>query len=264
MTPVSAGRVDFFVSHSGPDAAWAAWVDQTLRKAGFTTITDLYDFEAGKNFIVQMDEALSRADRVLLLWSPQAQQRDMVEAEWTSAMAMRADRLIPVIVEECAKPAILSSVLHIDLTSCTDGDVAARTLVEGLRRRARPDAPVAFPRGQSTSQPAAADLPVVFPADWSASRVGTRLLTPDKLLLSRGSVQDVLVIEPNGSIKIGNTTVVAHETRKGRRSVSEFVASIGDQSFSFRVRFERQPITGSMRATELVIDGAMVPIVDRR
>ena len=145
MTAGVADRVDFFVSHAGPDARWAEWVDQTLRTAGFTTITDLYDFEAGQNFIVLMNRALGRADRVLLLWSPQASERHMVESEWTNAMASGRDRVIPVIVEKCDKPPILSSILHIDLTPFTDGESAGRALVEALRRPSRPDRPVGFP-----------------------------------------------------------------------------------------------------------------------
>jgi hypothetical protein len=138
--------------------------------------------------------------------------------------------------------------------------------VDGLRRAARPDTPVAFPRGANAVPHVDVEPPVAFPPDWTAARVGTRLFTTDKLLLSRASIQESMVIEPDGSIKIGKQKVKASEFRKVgyRRHRSEFVASIGDRSFRLSVEFKHQPVTGYIRATELVIDGTAVPIVDRR
>ena len=72
-----------------------------------------------------------------------------------------------------------------------------------------------------------------------------------------------MVLEPDGSIKIGKR-VASHASQKGRRFVGEFVVSLGDGSHLFHVQFEKQPVTGYMRATALTIDGSTVPIVDRR
>ena len=147
-------KVDFFVSHAGADAAWAAWIDQTLRGAAFSTITDLYDFGVGRNFILLMEDALQRANRLLLVWSPNAMRRYMVEAEWTSVLAAKRDRVIPVLVEPCEKPIVLASTLHIDLTAFSDAALAGEELVRRLRGASRPDAPVEFPgHGVALTEP---------------------------------------------------------------------------------------------------------------
>ncbi len=137
--------VDYFISHAGADSVWAEWIDQTLRKSGYTTVTDLYDFKAGHNFILLMDDALERANELLLIWSPQAKQRYMVEQEWSSVMAKHRDRILPVIVEPCEVPNVLYATLRIDLAHETDGNIAGNFLIESLRGRTRPTDPVAFP-----------------------------------------------------------------------------------------------------------------------
>lgn len=62
-------RVDFFVSYTGADVAWAEWVASVLEEAGFSTILQAWDFRPGSNFVLDMHEALRRSDRVLPLLS---------------------------------------------------------------------------------------------------------------------------------------------------------------------------------------------------
>ncbi|MGZ5398202.1 MAG: toll/interleukin-1 receptor domain-containing protein, partial [Mycobacterium sp.] len=90
------GAIDFFVSHAGSDREWAVWLDAVLRDAGYSTITDVYDFRVGENFVLLMSAALERSARVLLVVSPQALDRWMVDLEWTAAIASGRDRLIPI------------------------------------------------------------------------------------------------------------------------------------------------------------------------
>ncbi|MFC4534032.1 toll/interleukin-1 receptor domain-containing protein [Sphaerisporangium dianthi] len=138
--------VDFFISHAGGDSAWAEWIDQVLRRANHSTITDLYEFEVGRNFILLMEDALQRADKLLLIWSSKARARYMVEVEWSSAMARNRDRVIPIVVEECEVPAVLSATMHINLTKFSDGQTAGEALVQALHGRERPTDTVNYPR----------------------------------------------------------------------------------------------------------------------
>jgi len=62
-------RVDFFVSYTGADVAWAEWAAHVLEAAGWTTLVQAWDFRPGSNFVLDMDDALARADRVLPLLS---------------------------------------------------------------------------------------------------------------------------------------------------------------------------------------------------
>lgn len=150
--------VDFFISHAGGDSDWAEWIDQVLRRAGYTTITDLYEFEAGRNFILLMEDALQRADKVLLIWSPKARDRYMVEVEWSNAMAKHRDRVIPILVEECDVPAVLHATLRVSLTNFADGQEAGKALLQGLRGRQRPTEAVAYPGAATAGMPFPSDL----------------------------------------------------------------------------------------------------------
>lgn len=138
-------KIDFFISHAGGDSAWAEWVDQVLRRSGYTTITDLYEFKAGENFILLMEDALKRADKLLLIWSPRAKDRHMVEVEWSGVMAHHRNRIIPIIVEECEVPAVLRATLHVNLTEFSDGPAASEALVGALQGRVRPTETVEYP-----------------------------------------------------------------------------------------------------------------------
>jgi hypothetical protein len=40
---------DFFISYTGSDRTWAEWVAWQLEEAGYTTILQAWDFEAGSH-----------------------------------------------------------------------------------------------------------------------------------------------------------------------------------------------------------------------
>jgi TIR domain-containing protein len=61
--------VDFFVSYTGADRAWAEWVAWQLEQAGYQVIVQAWDFEPGDNFVARMRDALEHADRTLALIS---------------------------------------------------------------------------------------------------------------------------------------------------------------------------------------------------
>lgn len=44
-------KIDFFISYTGSDLAWAEWVDYCLKQAGYSTIVQFNDFSAGRNII---------------------------------------------------------------------------------------------------------------------------------------------------------------------------------------------------------------------
>ena len=102
---VSGERTDFFVSHAGADRAWAEWVAWQLEQAGYTVELDVWDWAAGRDFVVAMSDALDRADRVVALFSAAYFDRSRYTTEeWSAATAhvpgAEGDRLVPVRVEE--------------------------------------------------------------------------------------------------------------------------------------------------------------------
>jgi hypothetical protein len=50
--------LDFFVSHTSQDLAWAEWVAWHLVEAGYTVELDSWDWAVGENFIARMHRAV--------------------------------------------------------------------------------------------------------------------------------------------------------------------------------------------------------------
>ena len=60
---------DFFVSYTGADQAWAEWIAEQLEDAGFTTLLQAWDFRPGSDFLHQMQQATSSAQRTVAVLS---------------------------------------------------------------------------------------------------------------------------------------------------------------------------------------------------
>jgi hypothetical protein len=119
---VGGDRVDFFISHAGADRAWAEWVDAQLRAAGYTTELDVRDWPVGQNFMLAMNDALARCDRVVALYSEAYFDRSRyTTSEWVVALLFTEEnrhRLIPVRVEDVLPdliPPLLKPILHRDI-----------------------------------------------------------------------------------------------------------------------------------------------------
>jgi hypothetical protein len=145
-------RIDFFVSHSGADRAWAEWVAWQLTEAGYTVELDVWDWAAGRNFVTAMSDALDRCDRVVALFSAAYFDRSRYTTEeWSAAMlhvpGMEQGRLVPVRVDEVPSeemPAVLRSLVHRDLFGMEEHE-ARQVLLEVVAGPRRPDQPPVFP-----------------------------------------------------------------------------------------------------------------------
>ncbi|MGH3887256.1 MAG: TIR domain-containing protein, partial [Pseudonocardiaceae bacterium] len=182
--------MDFFVSHAGRDQAWAEWVAWHLVEAGYTVELDSWDWVAGENFVTKMHEALGAANRVVALFSS-AYFEDLryTTEEWTSALVKNDDgehRLLPVQVEPCAVPRLLSTLLRVELFDVDEAE-AARRLIAAARGPARPDGKPVFPSsgraGALTSRGEAVPrLPGVLPAIWNIGPRNRRFVGRDATL----------------------------------------------------------------------------------
>jgi len=107
-----AAEADFFISRAGADKAFAAVIGRILEDAGHRVILQDWDFPH-KNFIERMHDALIRAERVILLLSPDYLASPYCTAEWVNAMARdplnRSGRLMIFRVKECAPTAAVQS-----------------------------------------------------------------------------------------------------------------------------------------------------------
>ncbi|GIF02296.1 FxSxx-COOH system tetratricopeptide repeat protein [Paractinoplanes rishiriensis] len=169
------GRVDFFVSYAGSDRPWAEWAAHQLEVAGYSVELDVWDWEVGSNFVLNMDGALERARQVLVLCSSAYFDRERFTTdEWTAVQAGTLDRdgprrLVPVRVEDVRPPRILAPLIYRDLFGLEEDSARAALLeaVGGSRRR--PTLPP-FPSAPPAVQTASPRLPGVLPSVWNVPR----------------------------------------------------------------------------------------------
>ncbi|HKR52342.1 MAG TPA: FxSxx-COOH system tetratricopeptide repeat protein [Pseudonocardiaceae bacterium] len=166
--------VDFFVSHAGRDQAWAEWVAWHLKEAGYTVVGS-WDWAVGENFVTKMRDALGAANRVVALFSPAYfEDERYTSEEWTAAMVKNnggTHRLLPLKVEPCEVPPLLSPLIRADLFD-VDETEAARRLLAAAQGPARPDGKPRFPaRGRAGALTSRGEigprLPGMLPAVWN-------------------------------------------------------------------------------------------------
>ncbi len=142
---VADGNKDFFISYNKADRDWAEWIAWQLEAAGYTTILQAWDFLAGGNFVLQMDEATKQAKRTIAVLSPDYLTSLFTQPEWAAAFAGdptgKHGKLLPVRVRECELEGLLKQIVYIDLVRLNELE-AKNKLLAGIRRsRAIPSSP---------------------------------------------------------------------------------------------------------------------------
>ncbi len=180
---MSAAAESVFVSHAGPDQAWAEWVAWQLREAGHQVELDVWNWRTGDNFVTRMSEALERATAVVALFSHQYfVPTRWTQAEWTSAMASRS-RLVPLTIEPVASadiPDILRALVRKNLHGL-DEQSARAALLDAVSGPTGPLTAPGFPGGG--------------PAPVRPSPAGSSSQSP-RLPSSAGVVPPVWNVEP--------------------------------------------------------------------
>ena len=101
-------EVDVFVSYAGEDRAWAEWIAWQLEAAGISTRLQAWDFQAGGDFVHQMEQALQDVERLVAVLSPAYVASEFGEAEWRPVFRRdpsgELGLLVPVRVAECDPP----------------------------------------------------------------------------------------------------------------------------------------------------------------
>ena len=78
---------DFFISYTKTDEAWAVWIAWQLEEAGHSTVIQAWDFHAGQNFVLAMQEAASNSKQTIAILSPDYLRSDFAKSEWSAAFA---------------------------------------------------------------------------------------------------------------------------------------------------------------------------------
>src|SRR6266536_1571753 len=78
-------RKDFFISYASADRRWAEWIAWQLEEAGYSIVLHAWDFQAGSNFVLEMDRATRQAERTIAVLSPDYFASRFTSAQWTAA-----------------------------------------------------------------------------------------------------------------------------------------------------------------------------------
>jgi hypothetical protein len=162
---------DVFVSHAGRDRAWAEWVAWQLMRAGLSVELDHWDWRAGENFVLRMNEAL-KSCRVMVALFSEAYLEPVrwTTEEWTGALVLakrNPEKFVPVRIQDVPLPEILGPVLAPALFGMSP-EKARKELLRAIRGPSRPDVEPPFP-GLGPPNGSAMDgprLPGVLPAVW--------------------------------------------------------------------------------------------------
>jgi len=212
--------IDFFISYTGVDQAWAEWIASVLEAAGSSTTIQAWDFRPGGNFVVEMHRAAAGSDRTIAVLSPDYLRSLYAMAEWAAAFAADPDgtkgKLVPVLVRETDLDGLLAPIIHIKLVGL--GEAAAREkLLGGLPRgRVLPEVirfpgarlfpgPAPAPPNPEVAKATLADLPLEEVPQPGALPVGSRMpLAANPLFVGREEDLKTLARQ----LKAGETSAV--------------------------------------------------------
>jgi hypothetical protein len=242
-------RKDFFVSHAGPDRAWAEWVAWELIEAGYKVLLDLWDWSAGRNVIASINDALEQSDRVVALFSAAYFDRSRYTTEeWTSTLVHGAEehRLIPIRVEDVPVtqvPPVLRAIKCCDIVGMSE-EWARKAVLEAVKGPRRPDSKPVFPgrgtrRALSRQGEPAPRLPDRFPPVWNIPARNPGFTGRDELLSEvRDQLLDgekTVVQALHGIGGVGKTQIAIEYAHRFARTydlawwVASQPALIGDQ-----------------------------------
>jgi tetratricopeptide (TPR) repeat protein len=131
---VVSEKKDFFISYNRADRQNAEWIAWILEDAGYTAKIQAWDFLAGSNFVLEMQNASVTCEYTVAVLSQAYINALFTQPEW--AAAFRSDptgkmgKLIPVRAENIDIEGMLGSIVYIDLVGIQEEEAKQRLLSE--------------------------------------------------------------------------------------------------------------------------------------
>jgi hypothetical protein len=224
---VASERRDFFVSYNRQDQRWAEWIAWQLESASYSTYIQAWDFDAGSNFVLEMQKAAACSERTIAVLSPNYLRSLYTQPEWAAAFAQdptgQRRALVPVRVADCALAGLLAQIVYIDLLGL-DADAARQRLLDEIRPGSkRPTQAPVFPVAASGTGAAQAPCAAaVFPGaanpylPWtpSANRFAGRCQLIRRLESALEEGRSVSVV---GDWRIGKTSLLLRWQREAQK-----------------------------------------------
>jgi len=152
-------QYDAFISYSHKDSTWVRdTLLPRLEREGLRVCIDYRNFEVGVPSLVNMENAVERSRKTLLVLTP-----PWVASEWTDFEALliqtrdpagRGRRILPLLVQHSQIPPRLEIFTYLDLTDPAAFDFQMRRLVAAIRSAPQPAAPVEAAPAQRPAPPA--------------------------------------------------------------------------------------------------------------
>lgn len=148
MNPPSTS-IDFFISYTGKDKAWAEWIAWQLEAAGYSTVIQAWDFRSGGVFPGDMHRAIQQSARTIAVLTPDYMASGFCAPEWQAAFTQdptgEKGILVCIRVADFKPDGILTGRTYIDFVGL-DADAARDLLLRRIQSgRAKPATPPAFP-----------------------------------------------------------------------------------------------------------------------
>jgi hypothetical protein len=134
---------DVFISYSHRDREWVRnWLLPRLEEAGLRVCVDFRDFEVGVPSLVNMERAVERSRKTLLVLTP-----NWIESEWTNFEALLVQtedpsglrrRILPLMRERCQPPKRIAMLTYADFTAPGRWESELQRLVSSFREEAGP------------------------------------------------------------------------------------------------------------------------------
>jgi hypothetical protein len=139
---------DFFVSYTKADRSWAEWIAWELEEAGYSTVIQAWDFRPGENFVLEMQQAASTANRTIAVLSQKYLESSFTQPKWAAALAQdpqgTKQKLIPVRIDACELTGLSAPIVYLDLVGLPEND-ARMALLGAFSIRNKPASPPPFP-----------------------------------------------------------------------------------------------------------------------
>lgn len=114
-----------FVSHASADGPTAERIARGLQALGYNSWYAEWELKAGDSIVTKIQAALSSCDVLIVVLSQRSVVSDWVNRELNSVVVKQLGGeqvlVIPVLIEPCEIPKVLSDILHVDLQGDFEG-----------------------------------------------------------------------------------------------------------------------------------------------
>lgn len=115
---MARSEVHVFICHASEDKPAARDLASALTKRGTPVWFDEWEIRIGDSIVQRIDSALGTVSHLVVLLSQHAITRPWVQREFSSALmrqlSQQSIRVLPIRLDECQMPAILSDIKYAD------------------------------------------------------------------------------------------------------------------------------------------------------